>query len=170
MRLLLTLPLLLLAACTSLTGDIRVSSRQLADIDLSELQVYEWTDSAAHVVDTTGSWADGNFDLNAALREAVERQLGAIGLTPVGSGALLRVEAVAVGTRQQAIAEGGAGDGSGDAPVTEGSLLVKILHVPTDALVWRGTARSTAHRVHSPAEAKLRVEHAVREMFRTLRR
>ncbi len=169
MRNILPLLLLVASACSSLHTDITVKSRKFADIDLRAVQTYQWSESSAHVVDTTGTWSGDDTAVQALVREAVNRELQALGLVEVAAGGALRVECDVVATRAQAeAAQGHVPDPVDDPIVTEGSLLVEIFHTSTNALVWRGSARSTARQVFPLETTRVRIDLAVHEMFESL--
>jgi hypothetical protein len=162
MRLMMTPMLLLCAtACSTTTSDIRVNSRMVADVDLRALDTYQWSDAKAVAIDTTGTSSFGDAEIDALIRDAVDRELRAAGFTEVASGAALAVHLTAFATRAQA---------EDDPIVTQGSMLMELHHVPTDAVVWRGTVRTTADRIFTPEQTKQRIDWAIHELLAKLRR
>jgi len=169
MRKFLSLLLLIAVACASPHSGIRVESRKLAAINLAAVQTWQWGESGAHLVDTTGTWSGNSANLQNLVRESVERELREAGLRQVAAGAGLRVELSLTATRAQSdSAPGHEQDVSTHPITTEGALQVEIYQTSTNALVWRGTARSTAREVKTPEQAKARVEYALHELFENL--
>jgi len=171
-RLAKTLPwLLFLVACSSLHDDIQVSTAHDPLADLAAVKTYQWAASATLLVDTTGTWSQQGFDLDAELRHVINSELRLAGLNEVNSGADVSLSMLLLGDREQVDLVRKKKEGTPWDPtiVTEGGLLVELVDNDTGRVVWRGGARSTAERVHSEAEVKARISHAVHELFEDFR-
>ena len=171
MRLALCTLLLLAASCTSVVGDIRTASHKFDDTNVRALKTYQWDLSMTARKDTTGTWATSDYDLNLALRRAVDKELAGRGYRQVESGADMRVALLLLASREEAAAaQARAADADSDGTLTEGALLVEISHGATGRLLWRGAARSESKKINSAAEVERRIDYAVSRMFEGFQR
>ena len=171
MRLAFCALLLLAASCASVNSDIRTASRKFDDTNVRALGTYQWDVSMTARKDTTGSWATSDFDLNMALRKAVDHELKSRGYREVDSGADMRIALLLLASREETDAALARADGKdSDGTLTQGALLVDISHGATGRLLWRGAARSEAHKVNTPAEVQARIDYAVARMFEGFQR
>jgi len=163
----LVLPaLLLLAACSSLHDDIRVSTVKDPSVDLHTHRTYSWSTSVGAVTDSTGTWGRSGMDLDAELRAAIGRQLRAAGYSEVLSGADVNMAMLVLGDRAEIEKVSHEPGAHADPSIlTEGSLLVEMIDAKTGRVLWRGGAHSATKAVHSQAEMTERIDDAVARMF-----
>ncbi|HEX5010044.1 MAG TPA: DUF4136 domain-containing protein [Planctomycetota bacterium] len=159
--------LLLLAACSSLPDDIRVSTVKDPAVDLHTRRTYSWSTSVGAVTDSTGTWGRTGMDLDAELRSAIGRQLRAAGYSEVHSGADVNMALLMLGDRAEIEKVSHEPGARADPSIlTEGALLVEMIDAKTGRVLWRGGAQSSTQAVHTQAETTERIDDAVAEMFK----
>ena len=158
--------LLLLGACSSLHDDIRVSTVKDPAVDLHTPRTYSWAPSVGMLADATGTWSRSGADLDAALRNAVGRELRAAGYSEVHAGADVQMALLILGDRTQIEKLSHEPGAPADPTIlTEGSLLVEMIDPKTGRVLWRGAAHSSTQAVHTQAEMTNRIDYAVAQMF-----
>lgn len=164
------LPLLafwLLAACASITGDIRVQTQSGPGAVLSEFRSYSWLDAGEIANEPSGNWKAPGVDADAEIRAVLKRELTRYGLREVLSGPDL-VVAFTAGINPEVLRIVEDPDTRvytlQNAP--KAALVVVFIDPRSRRPVWVGTAVGEARAGHSPAQVRRRIDYAVTEMLR----
>jgi hypothetical protein len=167
----LALPAVLVAACLFGCGSPPVHVRTAAQPELRAVRTYAWYPDDGQVMGLYGSRAQL---VREVMRKSIDDGLQRNGLRPAGEteadvmvvyqlGVRSRREATEFKTEQR--------NGETFAVPTEftiyrgGTLLIYLINPRTNDAVWAGTASAEAKATDSDAEARSRLERAVRAVF-----
>lgn len=155
-----------LAACASVTKDIKVDAEAVPDANLQNYKTYAWLGSAQIVVDTIGKWEPPGFDTDEVVREFIDRELQARDMRLVEAGPDIFV-AFAAGVDMDVLELKVDPDTKRQMfeSIPQGALVIVLIDAATDKPVWVGAA--TANIAESPSDevVRKRLDYAVTEIF-----
>ena len=161
--------MLLVAGCSSVTGDIQIETEVDPKVNLAGYSTYSWLGSAAIVYDPEGKWEPPQFDADAEIRSLIKRELAAHGMSESADNPDMIV-AYAAGIDMTMM----------DMVITPESKLVKLANVPMGALaiilmeartgqaLWGGIATAEVQQDPSQEVIKKRLDYAGSSMFKKL--
>lgn len=156
-----------LAACASVTGDIRVETQSGPGVVLGNFRSYSWLAAGETVNEPSGNWKAPGLDADTEIRAALKRELARYGLREVASEPDL-VVAFTAGINPGVLRIVEDPDTRiytlQNAP--KAALVVVFIDPRSRRPVWVGTAVGEAGAGHSAAQVRRRIDYAVTEMLR----
>jgi len=165
------LALWLVAACASITGDIRVQTESDPAIDLGDYRTYSWLGTAEIVNDPYGNWEPPEFDADTEIRALLNRELRRRGMREVVSDPQLVVAfAAGINTDVFEIVENPDSKMYTLQNAPRAALVVVLIDPRTRYPVWVGTAVGDVKAGRTPDEVRKRIDYAVTTMLRQVSR
>ena len=169
---LVALLILFITACASpLTQDIEVDADADPKANLAGYKTYAWLGSAAILYDPKGRWEPPQFDADAEIKFLIDRELRNRGIKEVavnpdmivGFAAGIDMEALQLvedkETKLQVLQN-----------VPTGSLVIVLIDGQTGNPVWASAAVADVHEEISTEDVRKRLDYAVTQMFKLMKR
>lgn len=169
---LMALLVLLLTACAStLTQDIEVDAEADPKANLAGYKTYAWLGSAAILYDPKGKWEPPEFDADAEIKFLIDRELRKRGMEEVavnpdmivGYAAGIDMEALQLVEDKEAKIQMLQN-------VPTGSLVIVLIDGSTGNPVWASAAIANVQREISSEDVRQRLDYAVTQMFKLMKR
>jgi hypothetical protein len=157
------------ASCASVVKDIRVEGAHDPKVNFGALKTYTFVGGIGALFDSGGEWAPRELDIASEISWLVEREMKARKFTAVTQEPdVLVVFAVAVD--MEALVAKYDKDKSiwFIENVPTGALFVALLDPVTTEAIWLGAAAADILEDPDKEIVKKRLDHAVKEIFRTL--
>lgn len=161
----------LMSACSTLTQDIEVDAEADPKANLAAYKTYAWLGSAAILYDPRGKWEPPQFDADAEIKFLIDRELRNRGIKEVavkpdlivGFAAGIDMEALELvedkETKLQMLQN-----------VPSGSLVIVLIDGTTGNPVWAGAAVADVQQEISSEDVRKRLDYAVSQMFKLMKR
>lgn len=159
-------------ACTSpLVKDIEVDAEADPKANLAGYKTYAWLGSAAILYDPKGRWEPPEFDADAEIKFLIDRELRKRGIKEVavnpdmivGYAAGIDMEALQLvedkETKLQVLQN-----------VPTGSLVIVLIDGQTGIPVWASAAVADVQEEISTEDVRKRLDYAVTQMFKLMKR
>ncbi|MDH3947917.1 MAG: DUF4136 domain-containing protein [Gammaproteobacteria bacterium] len=169
---LVALLFLFITACASpLTQDIEVDAEADPKANLAGYKTYAWLGSAAILYDPRGKWEPPAFDADAEIKFLIDRELRNRGIKEVavnpdlivGFAAGIDMEALELvenkETKLQVLEN-----------VPKGSLVIVLIDGSTGNPVWASAALGNVQQEISSDDVRKRLDYAVTQMFKLMKR
>ena len=169
---LVALLILFITACASpLTQDIEVDADADPKANLAGYKTYAWLGSAAILYDPKGRWEPPEFDADAEIKFLIDRELRKRGMQEVavnpdmivGYAAGIDMEALQLVEDKEAKIQMLQN-------VPTGSLVIVLIDGNTGNPVWASAAVANVQQDFSTADARKRLDYAVTQMFKLMKR
>lgn len=163
---------LFLVACASpLTQDIKVDAEADPKANLAGYNTYAWLGSAAILNDPKGKWEPPEFDADSEIKFLIDRELRSRGMKEVAVNPDMIV-GYAAGIDMEALqlVEDKESKIKMLQNVPSGSLVVVLIDGSTGNAVWAGAAVADIHQDISSEDARKRLDYAVTQMFKLMKR
>jgi len=163
---------LFITACASpLTQDIKVDTEADPKANLAGYKTYAWLGSAAILFDPHGKWEPPAFDADAEIKFLIDRELRNRGIKEVavnpdlivGFAAGIDMEALELVENKESklqVLEN----------VPKGSLVIVLIDGVTGIPVWAGAALGDVQQEISSDDVRKRLDYAVTQMFKLMKR
>lgn len=161
--------LMALVGCSTVTKDIEVSAESDPKISFSGYKTYTWLGAAAIVFDEAGRWEPPAYDADTEIKFLIDKQLRARGMSESTSNPDL-VVAFAAGIDMDNIefVKNSETELETLKNIPKGALMVILVDASTGQPIWVGAAAADLQENVDVATAKVRLEYAVKEMFKKL--
>lgn len=169
---LVALLILFITACASpLTQDIEVDADADPKANLAGYKTYAWLGSAAILYDPKGRWEPPEFDADAEIKFLIDRELRKRGMQEVavnpdmivGYAAGIDMEALQLVEDKEAKLQVLQN-------VPTGSLVIVLIDGNTGNPVWASAAVANVQQEISTADVRKRLDYAVTQMFKLMKR
>lgn len=169
---LMALFVLILTACASpLTQDIEVDADADPKANLAGYTTYAWLGSAAILNDPKGRWEPPEFDADAEIKFLIDRELRKRGMKEVavnpdmivGYAAGIDMEALQLVEDKEAKLQVLQN-------VPTGSLVIVLIDGSTGNPVWASAAVADVQQQISSEDVRKRLDYAVTQMFKLMKR
>jgi hypothetical protein len=169
---LVALLILFITACASpLTQDIEVDADADPKANLAGYKTYAWLGSAAILYDPKGRWEPPEFDADAEIKFLIDRELRKRGMQEVavnpdmivGYAAGIDMEALQLVEDKEAKLQVLQN-------VPTGSLVIVLIDGQTGNPVWASAAVADVHEEISTEDVRKRLDYAVTQMFKLMKR
>ncbi len=169
---LIVLLFLLLTGCAStLTQDIEVDADADPKANLAGYKTYAWLGSAAILNDPKGKWEPPQFDADAEIKFLIDRELRKRGMQEVavnpdmivGYAAGIDMEALQLVEDKEAKLQVLQN-------VPTGSLVIVLIDGATGNPVWASAAVADVQEEISSEDVRKRLDYAVTQMFKLMKR
>lgn len=166
----LSLCMLMLSACASITSDIRVEVDVDPRVNMSGYKTFAWLGAASVINDPSGLWEPPGFDADAEIQFLIDKELRGKGLTELNSNPDLMV-GFALGVDMDALklVQDGENDLEVLVNVPKAALIVAIIDSRTEHVVWAGKALADVQQEFEDEESKKRLAYAVSSMLKSLK-
>ena len=169
---LMALFVLILTACASpLTQDIEVDAEADPKANLAGYKTYAWLGSAAILYDPKGKWEPPEFDADAEIKFLIDRELRKRGMQEVAVNPDMIV-GYAAGIDMEALqlVEDKENKIQMLQNVPTGSLVIVLIDGNTGNPVWAGAAVADVQQEISTEDVRKRLDYAVTQMFKLMKR
>ncbi len=165
----LSLSMLMLSACASITSDIQVETDVDARVDMSAYKTFAWLGTASVINDPQGHWEPMGFDADAEIQFLIDEELRNKGLTELSSDPDLMV-GFALGVDMEALKLVQDDESNLEVLVNvpKGALIVALVDARSGRVVWAGKARANIQQEYTDEESKKRLAYAVSSMLKSL--
>jgi hypothetical protein len=169
---LVALLILFITACASpLTQDIEVDADADPKANLAGYKTYAWLGSAAILYDPKGRWEPPEFDADAEIKFLIDRELRKRGMQEVavnpdmivGYAAGIDMEALQLVEDKEAKLQVLQN-------VPTGSLVIVLIDGNTGNPVWASAAVANVQQEINTADVRKRLDYAVTQMFKLMKR
>ena len=163
---------LFITGCAStLTQDIEVDAEADPKANLAGYKTYAWLGSAAILHDPRGKWEPPAFDADAEVKFLIDRELRNRGIKEVGVNPDLIV-GFAAGIDMEALelVENKESKLQVLENVPKGALIVVLIDGATGIPVWAGAAQGNVQQEISSDDVRKRLDYAVTQMFKLMKR
>lgn len=168
----MVLVFLLLTGCAStLTQDIEVDADTDPKANLAGYKTYAWLGSAAILNDPQGKWEPPAFDADSEIKFLIDRELRTRGIKEVAvSPDLIVGFAAGIDMEALELVENTESEMQVLENVPKGGLVVVLIDGDTGIPVWAAAARANVHREISSEDVRKRLDYAVTQMFKLMKR
>lgn len=169
---LMALFVFILTACASpLTQDIEVDAEADPKANLAGYKTYAWLGSAAILYDPKGKWEPPEFDADAEIKFLIDRELRKRGMQEVAVNPDMIV-GYAAGIDMEALqlVEDKENKIQMLQNVPTGSLVIVLIDGNTGNPVWAGAAVADVQQEISTEDVRKRLDYAVTQMFKLMKR
>ena len=169
---LMALFVLIVTACASpLTQDIEVDAEADPKANLAGYKTYAWLGSAAILYDPKGKWEPPEFDADAEIKFLIDRELRKRGMQEVAVNPDMIV-GYAAGIDMEALqlVEDKENKIQMLQNVPTGSLVIVLIDGNTGNPVWAGAAVADVQQEISTEDVRKRLDYAVTQMFKLMKR
>lgn len=169
---LMALFVLILTACASpLTQDIEVDAEADPRANLAGYKTYAWLGSAAILYDPKGKWEPPEFDADAEIKFLIDRELRKRGMQEVAVNPDMIV-GYAAGIDMEALqlVEDKESKIQMLQNVPTGSLVIVLIDGNTGNPVWASAAVADVQQEITTEDVRKRLDYAVTQMFKLMKR
>lgn len=169
---LLVAAFLFAVGCAStLTSDIKVETETAPKANLKGYKTYAWLGSAEIVSDPKGQWEPPAFDADAEIRHLINAAMRKKGISEVTENPDLLVGfAAGIDMAALELKEDPESKMQKLQNVPKGALVVMLVDPATRYPVWVGEAIADIQQKVSTEDVKKRLEYAVNQMFKQMKR
>ena len=164
--------LFVLSGCTSgVTKDIQVKTETAPKADLSGYTSYTWLGSASILYDPEGQWEQPEFDADAEIKFLIDRELREHGMAESSSNPDVIVAfAAGIDMSTMEIKTDPESELKTLENVPSGALTVVLIDGQTGLAIWGGIATGEVQQNPDPEVTKQRLDYAVSQMFKQLKK
>jgi hypothetical protein len=158
-------------ACSTLTQDIEVDAEADPKANLGAYKTYAWLGSAAILYDPRGKWEPPEFDADAEIKFLIDRELRKRGIKEVAVNPDMIV-GFAAGIDMEALelVEDKESKLQMLKNVPTGSLVIVLIDGASGNPVWASAAVADVQQEISSDDVRKRLDYAVTQMFKLMKR
>ncbi len=162
---------LVTTACSTLTQDIKVDAEADPKANLAGYKTYAWLGSAAILYDPRGKWEPPEFDADAEIKFLIDRELRKRGIKEVAVNPDMIV-GFAAGIDMEALelVEDKESKLQMLKNVPTGSLVIVLIDGASGNPVWASAAVADVQQEISSDDVRKRLDYAVTQMFKLMKR
>ena len=164
------LSVMLVAGCASVpTKDIKVDAQVDPKANFSGYETYAWLGAAAIINDPYGQWEPPTFDADAEIKYLIDRELRQRGMSQDSVDPDL-VVAFAAGVDMAALELKVDPRTKIDtlSNVPRGGLVIALVDSESEFVIWMGVATADIQKQPDAKTVKVRLDHAVTQLFQKL--
>ena len=168
----LSTALLILSGCTSgVTKDIQVKTETAPKADISGYTSYTWLGSASILYDPEGQWEQPDFDADAEIKFLIDRELREHGMAESSTNPDVIVAfAAGIDMSTMEIKTDPESELKTLENVPSGALTVILIDAQTRLAIWGGVATGEVQQNPDQEVTKKRLDYAVTQMFKQLKK
>lgn len=159
------------SSCATLTSDIEVETYSDPAANLNNYRTYAWAGSAQIIFDPVGQWEQPTLDTDEEVRFVVNRELRNRGINQVENDPdLLVIFAAGIDTTALELKQDPKQNKEVMANIPKAALLIALVDARTGYVAWSGYAVGDAQQQQSIDDIRIRIDYAVREIFKPYNR
>jgi hypothetical protein len=161
--------LLFVAACSSVTKDIQITTEADSKAAFDGYKSYAWLETAEIVFDPDGQWEPSDMDLDSELRFIINDKLRDRGMLEANENPdMYVVFFVGVDMAAQGLKEDPDTKMQMLVDMPQAGLVVGFIDADTGYLIWVGVAEGDAVGDRDLDDTRKRLEYAVKKMFKQI--